>query len=108
LGQCNSKTFWTIRCETECWRFDAALANRSYQLECDNISDWCLELYRGNEAIQEQKEREDKFKYMEEKFDVMQSMMEKLIIGLSKTTDQQQLNTVAQSMYSSGILKQKM
>jgi hypothetical protein len=31
----------------------------------------------------------------------------KLLAGLSKETDQQQLNTIAQSMFSSRILKQK-
>ncbi len=60
-----------------------------------------------SETIQEQKEKGDELKYLEEKFDVIQSMMEKLIIGLSKTTDQQQFNTIAQSMLSSGILKAK-
>lgn len=58
-----------------------------------------------NETIQEQKEKEDKLKRMEERFDVIQSMMEKLIVGLFTTTDQQQLNTIAKTIFSSGILK---
>jgi integrase/recombinase XerD len=58
-----------------------------------------------NETLQEQKEKEDKLLQMEEKFDAMQSMLEKLIRGLSSTTDQKELNIIAQSMFSSGILK---
>ncbi|MFZ0556131.1 MAG: hypothetical protein WAM26_12635 [Nitrososphaeraceae archaeon] len=42
---------------------------------------------------------------MEERFDEMQSKMEKLIEGLGKITDQRELNTVAQSLFSSGLLK---
>ena len=37
---------------------------------------------------------------------MMHSMLEKLIGGLSKATDQNELNMVAQSMFSSGILKE--
>ena len=46
-----------------------------------------------------------KFRAMEERFNNMQFMIEKLIAGLSKTTDQQQANTIAQSLFSSGMLK---
>ena len=46
-----------------------------------------------------------KFQIMEERFNNMQSMLEKLIAGLSKTADQQQANTIAQSLFSSGMLK---
>lgn len=48
-----------------------------------------------NETLEDQIKQEDKLKQMEERFDVMQSMMEKLIIGLSNTTGQQQINTIA-------------
>ncbi|HZA70374.1 MAG TPA: zinc ribbon domain-containing protein [Nitrososphaeraceae archaeon] len=58
-----------------------------------------------NETIEEERKKEDKLEKMEEKFNAMQSMMERLLVGLSKETDQQQLNTIAQSMFSSGILK---
>ena len=44
-------------------------------------------------------------KALEERFSAMQSMMEKLLVALSKESDQQQLNTIAQSMLSCGILK---
>ncbi|MGA9935258.1 MAG: site-specific integrase [Nitrososphaeraceae archaeon] len=59
-----------------------------------------------SETIEEQKKKEDKLAVMEERVDVMQTMMEKLITGLSKIKDQQELMNVAQSMFSSGILKQ--
>jgi BarA-like signal transduction histidine kinase len=58
-----------------------------------------------NETIEEQKKKEDKLEMMEEKFNTMQSMMEKLLVGLSKETGQQHLNTIAQSLLSCGILK---
>jgi integrase/recombinase XerD len=57
-------------------------------------------------AFDEIKATEDmKFRAMEERFNNMQSILEKLIAGLSKTTDQQQANTIAQSLFSSGMLK---
>jgi hypothetical protein len=58
-----------------------------------------------SQTIEEQRKKEDKLEMMEEKFNAMQSMMEKLLVRLSKETDQQQHNTIAQSMYTSGILK---
>jgi hypothetical protein len=64
-----------------------------------------LSMEAFQDALGEQKKKEDKLEMMEEKFNTMQSMMEKLLVGLSKETDQQQLNTIAQSLYSSGILK---
>ncbi|HZD81702.1 MAG TPA: hypothetical protein VE076_02390 [Nitrososphaeraceae archaeon] len=42
---------------------------------------------------------------MEKQFNNMQSMLEKLIAGLSKTSDQQEFNTMTQSLLSSGVLK---
>jgi integrase/recombinase XerD len=48
---------------------------------------------------------EVKFKAVEERLNDMQSMLERLIAGFSKTTDQQQANTIAQSLFSSGMLK---
>jgi integrase/recombinase XerD len=48
---------------------------------------------------------EIKFKAMEERFNNMESMLEKLIAGLSETTDQQQFQTMTKSLFSSGLLK---
>ena len=57
-------------------------------------------------AFDEIKAAEDiRFYAMEERFNNMQSMLERLVAGLSKTTDQQLANTIAQSLFSSGMLK---
>ena len=62
--------------------------------------------YEGyQEALESQKQKEDKLTVMEKQFNNMQSMLEKLIAGLSKTSDQQQFNTMTQSLLSSGVLK---
>jgi hypothetical protein len=52
--------------------------------------------YEGyQEALESRKQEEDKLTIMEKQFNNMQSMLEKLIAGLSKTSDQQQqLNTM--------------
>jgi hypothetical protein len=42
---------------------------------------------------------------MEVRFNNMQSMLEKLIAGLSTNTDQNKLDSVAQSLFSCGVLK---
>ncbi len=57
-------------------------------------------------AFDEIKENENqKFKLLEQKLSTMQSIMENLIANLSKTKDQQQLDGLAQSLFSSGALK---
>jgi hypothetical protein len=62
--------------------------------------------YEGyQEALESQKHNEDELKDMKAQFNTMQSMLEKLIAGLSKTSDQQQFNTMTQSLLSSGVLK---
>jgi predicted amidophosphoribosyltransferase len=57
------------------------------------------------EALESEKKKEDEIDKMKEQVNNMQSMLEKLIEGFSKTTDQQQANTIAQSLFSSGMLK---
>jgi hypothetical protein len=42
---------------------------------------------------------------MKEQFNPIQSMLEKLIAGLGKAQDQQQVNTMAESLFSSCVLK---
>ena len=44
---------------------------------------------------------------MEERFNNMQSMLEKLITGLSRTENQQQFNLMAETLVTSGVLKQR-
>jgi hypothetical protein len=57
-------------------------------------------------AFEEIKAVEDmKFQMLEERFNSIQSMLEKLVMGLSKTSDEHKLNTIAESLFSSGILK---
>ena len=50
------------------------------------------------EALELQKHKEDKLTEMKRRFNNMQLMVEKLIAGLSNASDQQQLNTMAQSL----------
>jgi integrase len=53
--------------------------------------------YEGyQEALESQSKKEDELKDMKVQFNTMQSMLEKLIAGLSKTSDQQQFNTMTQ------------
>ena len=57
-------------------------------------------------AFDEIKVQEDiKFRAIEDRINNMQTMLEKLITGLGNTTDQRQANLIAQSLFSSGILK---
>ena len=46
-----------------------------------------------------------KFRAIEERFNNMQSMLEKLITGLRDATDQKQVNAITESLFSSGALK---
>jgi hypothetical protein len=57
------------------------------------------------EALESQKQKEGELQSMQSQLNTVQSMLEKLITGLSKTTDQQQFNTMTQSLLSSGVLK---
>jgi integrase len=56
-------------------------------------------------ALESQKQKEDQLTIMQKQFDNMQSVLEKLIAGLSQTQDNKQFNTMAQSLFSSGLLK---
>ena len=58
-----------------------------------------------SETLEDQKEKEDRITAMEKEFSSVKSMIENLLKSLSKTTDQHQLNAVAQSLFSSGMLK---
>lgn len=59
-----------------------------------------------NETVEEQKDKEDRLIKMEEQFNVMRSMMEKLLTNFSTTTDQQHLDIMAESLFSSGIIRE--
>ena len=57
------------------------------------------------EMLETQKKKEEEIKQMKEDLGTTKEMLQQLIAGLGKITDQQQLNILAQSMFSSGILK---
>ena len=60
-----------------------------------------------SETLESEKLREDKLTIMEKQFNVMQSQMQSLISALANMKEQGQdkVNTVALTLYSSGILK---
>jgi hypothetical protein len=58
-----------------------------------------------SETLDAEKEKQDRLTSVEKQLSSTQLMLEQLIAGLGKITDQQQLNTVAQSLFSSGVLK---
>ena len=58
-----------------------------------------------SETLESEKQKEDKLTIMEDRFNNMQSMLEKLIIGLSRTENQQQFNLMAETLVTSGVLK---
>ena len=60
-----------------------------------------------SETLESEKQKDDKLTTMEKQFNVMQSQMQSLVSTLSKLTEQGQVNTVAQTLYSSGILKEE-
>jgi hypothetical protein len=59
-----------------------------------------------SETLESEKQKEDKLSMMEKQFNAMQSQMQSLVSTLSKLTEQGQVNAVAQTLYSSGILKE--
>jgi hypothetical protein len=59
-----------------------------------------------SETLESEKQKDDKLTTMEKQFNVMQSQMQSLVSTLSKLTEQGQVNAVAQTLYSSGILKE--
>lgn len=58
-----------------------------------------------SETLESERQKEDKITVMEERFNNMQSMLEKLITGLSRTENQQQFNLMAETLVTSGVLK---
>jgi hypothetical protein len=59
-----------------------------------------------SETLESEWQKDDKLTTMEKQFNVMQSQMQSLVSTLSKLTEQGQVNAVAQTLYSSGILKE--
>ena len=60
-----------------------------------------------SETLESDKEKEDKLTIMEKQFNAMQSQMQSLVFALANMKEQGQdkINTVAQTLYSTGILK---
>jgi integrase/recombinase XerD len=56
------------------------------------------------EALESQSKKEDELKVMKEQFNAMQSQIQALIAAIGNTKDQNQVNTMASTLYKSGIL----
>ena len=52
-------------------------------------------------------EKDEQIKSLTDQFSSMKTMVEKLVSGLSETKNQQQVNVIAHSLFSSGIMKEK-
>ena len=59
-----------------------------------------------SETLESEKQKDDKLTTMEKQFNEMQSQMQSLVSNLSKLTEQGQINAVAQTLDSSGVLKE--
>jgi integrase/recombinase XerD len=72
---------------------------------------WCsrckmLISFEGyQEALESQKQKEDEISAMKQQFNNMQSMLEKLIMNMSNIQNPQQFGTMAQSLFTAGMLK---
>ena len=72
---------------------------------------WCsrckmLISFEGyHEALESQKQKEDELSTMKQQFNNMQSMLEKLIMNMSNIQNPQQFGTMAQSLFTAGMLK---
>ncbi|HZI69787.1 MAG TPA: site-specific integrase [Nitrososphaeraceae archaeon] len=58
-----------------------------------------------SKTLEAEKQKEDKLSIMEERFNNMQSMLEKLIAGLSNAINHQQTITLATHQFNSGLFK---
>jgi TolA-binding protein len=60
-----------------------------------------------NETIENQKEKEDRLTTIENQFNAMQSQIHSLLSSLGSIQDQNQVNQMAKTLYSSKILKKE-
>jgi predicted amidophosphoribosyltransferase len=58
-----------------------------------------------NETLEGQKQKEDELSTMKQQFNNMQSMLEKLITGMSNIQNPQQFGEIAKSLFTAGMLK---
>jgi integrase/recombinase XerD len=56
-----------------------------------------------DETLESEKQKQDRLTSVEEQLNSTQQMLQQLIASLGKITDQQQLNIVAQTLFSSGL-----
>jgi hypothetical protein len=56
------------------------------------------------EALDSQSKKEDELKIMKEQFNSMQSQFQALITAIGNIKDQRQVDTMAKTLYYSGIL----
>jgi integrase len=62
--------------------------------------------YEGyQEALESQKQKEDELSTMKQQFNNMQSMLQKLIMGMSNIQNPQEFGAMAQSLFTAGMLK---
>jgi integrase/recombinase XerD len=62
--------------------------------------------YEGyQEALESQKQKEDELSTMQQQFNNMQSMLEKVIMSISDIQNPQQFGSMAQSLFTAGMLK---
>jgi integrase/recombinase XerD len=59
-----------------------------------------------NDTLESQKEKEDKITTIEKTLELQSSQIKALISALGNIKDQNQINQMARTMYSSGILKE--
>jgi integrase len=58
-----------------------------------------------NETLDSEKQKQDRLMSVEERLNSTQQMLQRLISGLGDITDQKQVNVMAKSLFSSGLLK---
>ena len=60
-----------------------------------------------SEALEIQKEKEDRLATIEKQFNTMQSQIQSVLSSLSNIRDQNQVNQMAKTLYNSNILKKE-
>ena len=58
-----------------------------------------------NETLESEKQKQDRLENMDGRLNIMQSMIEKLVLTVTKTADQERQNEIVKSMYESGWLR---
>ena len=58
-----------------------------------------------NETLEQQKKKDDELTTIEENFNNMQSILEKVITSITQVQNPDQFSTIAQSLFASGVIK---